>query len=523
MFRQPDFRKPLHFSGSEVPLEQVFKEVKKQTGYVFFYDELLIQKTKPVSVKAVNQSLSEFLDNIFRDQPLKYKLKNKNIIVAAIEKEVTRSIFSDDNPPVTGVVRGPDGQPIAGVNVVVKGTKRGVVTDAYGRFTIEAEQGKTLVVSNIGYNSREITVNRDNNMIVALEISTSKLDEVQIIAYGETSKRLQTGNISTVKGEDIAKQPVNNPLLALQGRVPGLLVTQSNGLPGGGIKVRIQGQNSIRSGTAPLYVVDGVPYPSELPPGVSIGPLGNSGGLENGAAVGTGNALAYINPSDIESIDVLKDADATAIYGSRAANGAILITTKKGKAGKATFDVNLQHGWASITRKLNMLNSRKYLEMRHEAFVNDATTPSTANAPDLFLWDTTRYTDWQKVLIGGTAHYTNINASLSGGTPAIQYLIRGTFQRETSVLPKNFSDRRGSLHFSINSTTTNQKFSFQLLGNYLVDNNHLPVTDLTQYAIALPQSLLRLIMKMVHSTGCQMPPEGVHGKILLANSTTVIR
>ncbi len=128
---------------------------------------------------------------------------------------------------------GPDGQPLAGVNVVVKGTNRGVVTDLYGRFSIEAEQGKTLVISNIGYNPSELQVNGDNNIIIGLEISTSKLDEVQIIAYGTNSQRYQTGNVTTVNSEDIAKQPVQNPLLALQGRVPGMAINQSNGLPGG--------------------------------------------------------------------------------------------------------------------------------------------------------------------------------------------------------------------------------------------------------------------------------------------------
>ncbi len=156
------------------------------------------------------------------------------------------------------------GSQLRGVNVVVKGTKKGVVTDAYGRFAIEVEQGKTLVISNIGYNAREIKVNGKNEIIVGLEITTSKLDEVQIIAYGTSSQRFQTGNVTSVKAKDIEKQPVNNPLLALQGRVPGLFITQTSGLPGSSIKVQIQGQNSIRNGNSPLYVVDGVPFPSAI-------------------------------------------------------------------------------------------------------------------------------------------------------------------------------------------------------------------------------------------------------------------
>ncbi len=256
------------------------------------------------------------------------------------------------------------------------------------------------MISNIGYTAKEVKIHGENTIIIGLEISPSQLDEVQYIAYGKSSQRFQTGNVASVKASDIEKQPVNNPLIALQGRVPGLFITQTSGLPGAGLKVQIQGQNSILNGNTPLYVIDGVPYPSELPPGINIGPLGNSGGRANGAEIGTGNALSYINPSDIESIDILKDADATAIYGSRAANGAILITTKKGKQGKTSFDINLQNGWGRVTRKRELLNTPQYIQMRKEAFANEGIVSDANNAPDLHLWDTTRYTDWQKYSLG---------------------------------------------------------------------------------------------------------------------------
>ncbi len=318
-----------------------------------------------------------------------------------------------------------------------------------------------------------------------MEISTSKLDEVQIIAYGSNSQRFQTGNVASVKAVDIEKQPVNNLLLALQGRVPGLFITQANGLSGGGINVTIQGQNSIRNGTAPLYVVDGVPFPSELPPGTNYGPLGNSGGKANERIIGSGNALSYISPSDIESIDILKDADATAIYGSRAANGAVLITTKKAKQGKASLDVKFQHGEAKVTGKIKMLNTQQYVEMRKEALINDGFTPDADNAPDLFMWDTTRHTDWQKTLIGNTARFDNVNASLSGGNNITQYIIRGTYQRETTVIPGDFKDQKKSMFFNINNNLLNHKLNFQLSGTYLLDNNRLPADDPTSLAIAI--------------------------------------
>ncbi len=233
---------------------------------------------------------------------------------------------------------------------------------------------------------------------------------------------------------------------------------------------------------------------SEIPnaPGYNLGPLGYSQSLRDGILVGSGNALSLINPSDIESIEILKDADATAIYGSRAANGAILITTKKAKAGKSSFDVTIQQGWSQVPRKLDMLNTRQYIEMRREAFFNDSvadplnyTPPDEFTAPDLLLWDTTRYTNWQKELIGGIGLTTNVNGSLSGGTSAVQYLVRGTYQRETSVFPGKFADKKAGTYFHLNSTSLNRKFNFQLSVNLLLDNNQLPATDLTASAIRL--------------------------------------
>jgi TonB-dependent starch-binding outer membrane protein SusC len=341
-----------------------------------------------------------------------------------------------------------------------------------------------LEISFVGHETQVLSVKGKSVFMVALGQRQSILDETVVIAYGTTTKRFNTGNVSSVKASDIEKQPVNNPLLAMQGRVPGLFITQNTGLPGGGITVRIQGQNSILNGSNPLYIIDGVPYPSELP-GVSFGPLGNSGGVANGSNTGTGNALSYINPSDIESIEILKDADATAIYGSRAANGAILITTKKGKAGQPKFDLNIQNGWGKVSRRLQMLNTEQYFEMRREAKINDNAQVLSTDYDINGLWDSTQYTDWQKKLIGETAQYTNVNASVSGGSSTIQYLVSGNYQKEMSVFPGNFSDRKSSMHIDINGNSLSRKFNFQISGIYLVDNNELPNTDLTSSAIRL--------------------------------------
>jgi TonB-linked SusC/RagA family outer membrane protein len=481
-------------SEKNASLEVVLKEIQKQTGYQYFFQDKWKAIAKKIDISVSNAALDDVLSICFKDQPFTYTLINKIIVVQ--EKQLGKVQEDNDRHgeiPTTlgGKVRSETGAPLAGATVTLEGTKKGGITNNNGEFLLQdVKPGKyTLEVSFVGYEIYKediVVTGHTTNIFAVLKQAINSLDEAQVIAYGEVSKRLQTGNVTTVKAEDIEKQPVSNPMLALEGRVPGLFITQSNGLPGSGVTVRVQGQNSILSGNDPLYVVDGVPYPSQMLSTVSGGPLGSSGGaVFGGVAPGGGNPLSYINPADIESIEVLKDADATAIYGSRAANGAILITTKKGKAGQTKVDINLQQGWGKEARRLKLLNTQQYLQMRNEALKNDGLMPDSTSDFDLTAWDPTRYTDWQKVLIGGTAQYNTINTSISGGTIGTQYLIGGTYHRETTVFPGDFADQKGSLHFNINNVSANQKFRIQLSGNYLVDNNQLPQSDQTSVAISL--------------------------------------
>jgi TonB-linked SusC/RagA family outer membrane protein len=475
------YAQKLTISKQDVSLEVVFKEIKKQTGYNFLYNYDWLQNTKKVTVEVKEASINQVLDICFKDQPLSYEIIDKTITLKqkTISREITVKPFN-----VQGRVVNETEEPIVGVTITVKGSNQATSTDASGEFyLLLPDKNAVLIFSGANVESFTYNVEGKSNLWVKLTTKINKLDEVQVIAYGTTTQRLSTGNVSTIKATDIEKQPVNNPLLALEGRVPGLNIIQATGLPGSGIVMEIQGLNSISNGNDPFYVVDGVPYPSQLLPNLG-NVLGNSG-RSSIQVSHKGNSFAYINPSDIESITVLKDADATAVYGSRAANGAILITTKKGKLGRVNVDVDLQNGFGKVARKLDLLNTKQYLEMRREAFKNDGVVPNINNAQDLLLWDTTRYTDWQKTLLGGTAQYNNFNVSTSGGTKGIQYFIGGTYHKETSVFPGNFSDKKGALHFNINSVSENQKFKVQLSGNYLSDNNQLPQTDLTNIALNL--------------------------------------
>ena len=476
-------------SEKNASLEVVLKEIQKQTGYQYFFQDKWKAIAKKIDISVSNAALDDVLSICFKDQPFTYTLINKIIVVQEKQPgkvEDTPSPQSNEPTQVRGKVITESGAPLSGATVTLKGSKKGAFTNSNGEFVLQGvTPGKyTLEVSFVGYNPFSMTIIAGRSDVTAiLQMATNSLDEAQVIAYGEVSKRLQTGNVTTVKGEDIEKQPVGNPLLALEGRVPGLFITQTNGLPGNAVKVVIQGKNSILKGNDPFYVVDGVPYTSQLSQG--IGSILGTGTVLN-SIPSYGSPFNYINPSDIESIEVLKDADATAIYGSRAANGAILITTKKGMNGRTRIDINLQNGWSKVGHNVKMLTLPQYLQMRNEALHNDNLTADSTSDFDLTLWDTTRYTDWQKALIGGTAQYTNLSASISGGTTNTQYLIGSTFHRETTVFPGSFADQKGSVHFNLGTVSVNKKFRVQFSTNYMIDNNRLPQSDLTSYAAYLP-------------------------------------
>jgi len=481
------FAQKITLNQRNTSLEAVLKEIRKQSGYDYYYDSKILSKDQKVSVSVKDATIDQALKEVLNGLPVVYEIEGKTISIKKKESTFLERLADRwASIDVSGRVVDADGRGLPGASVSVKGKGgKAVSTGANGSFYLKGvEEDATLAVSFIGYVSKEVKVAKELGDIM-LEVSLSKLDEVQVIAYGTTTQRLSTGNVTTIKADVIEKQPVNNPLLALQGRVPGLFIEQATGFAGTGVKVRIQGQNSLNNGSDPLYIVDGVPYNSQLLSGSYADGsqiLGNSGGNTYG------NPLSFINPSDIESIDVLKDADATAIYGSRAANGAILITTKKGKAGDTRVSLNLQSGWAKVPRKLDLMNSEQYLEMRREAFVSDGLMVEGGPYGDSDLngnWDNSRNTDWQKELIGGTAGYQDMNTSISGGNERTTFLIGAGYHRETTVFPGNFEDNKGSLHFNINNASANQKFKVQFSGSYLFDRNLLPNYDLTEPAIRM--------------------------------------
>lgn len=466
----------------DASLRQMINVLEVQTAFKFIYSGDLLSKTSNhrITLSADNKSIAYVLQQIASATGLIFQQNDGAIAIgteALKEKEgpkkLTQPVLEQD---ISGKVTDVEGAPLPGASVLVKGTSIGVITDADGNYRLSApDDVTTLVFSYVGYERLEVAIGGRVVVDVSLMLDVKKLGEIVVsTGYWETEEKLNPGNIAKINSEEIENQPVYTPLQTLQGRVAGLDIRQSSGVPGGGFSIRIRGENSVRlNANDPLIIIDGVPFPSQTLSGL-------------GASNIFPSPLNAINPSDIESIEVLKDADATAVYGSLAANGVILITTKKGKPGKTAFDVNIYKGAGEITRKVDLLNTEQYLQMRNEAFTNDGFTPDIFNAPDLLLWDTTRQTDWQEELLGGTANTTNAQLSISGGNSNNQFLVSGGYYRETSVFPEDFPYQKGSLHFHGSHTSNNNKFNASLISSAVRENSQLPSIGLTSRALILP-------------------------------------
>lgn len=389
----------------------------------------------------------------------------------------------------SGQVRGKDNLPLADITVSVKGTSIQTKTDVNGLFEIKpAISDATLIFNGIGYETYTIKPADSKPIYIVLKQKISSLDEVQVIGYGTTTQRYNVGSVTKIRAADIESQAITNPLAALQGRVPGLVVNATSGLPGSSFNIQIRGQNSIAPKVnglgilppmdKPLFIVDGVPYATQ---NENINQL-NSIQSPNTTQVynnQTGGISPFnsINPSDIESIEILRDADATAIYGSRGANGVILITTKRGNSGKTSFVANFNQG-ASVTGKtMRMMNTAEYLEMRKEALKNEGLEPNLtlfdiAYAPDLLVFDQNKYTDWKDYFLGNTAKNTVANLTLSGGTINTNFRISGGYNRNTYLFPGDYSDNRASFSSNLQHSSANKKFSINLSTNYSYNKNN---------------------------------------------------
>lgn len=472
----------ISIEAKATPMYQVFKQIEKQTSYVFWYKGKMVEKNTPITVSVVKQPLKPALDKIFANIPFTYEIVEEIIVVKDKLSKPQKTANAPKGQSFSGAVTDENDQPLLGASVNIKGTANTTKTNSEGKFSfVYIEANAILIISYVGYQTQEIALK--NATKISLQRSDSKLDDVQVIAYGTTTKRLNTGSVATITAKDIEKQPVSNPLATLVGRVPGLVVTQQSGVPGSSFTVQIRGRNSIAQGSQPLILIDGIPFAAGNENIQLIGSTISNANQQSGVS-----PFNSINPADIESIDVLKDADATAIYGSRGANGVILITTKKGHVGKTQISANFNRGFTQVGKQLPLLNTEQYIAMRKEAFANAGLTPTTANAPDLTIYDQTRYTDYQKEFLGGTGSSTNANLSLSGGSATTQFLLSGTYYRETNIFPESLPNQRGSMLANINHKSSDNRLSVNFSGNFTSVENNAPTTDLAFYTYLSPNT-----------------------------------
>lgn len=472
------FAQQITITAKNASLREVMQSIRKQSGYYFLFESDLLKVSKPVTVNLNQESIEKTLQTIFADQPFTYNLDGKMITLISKERSMIKKVkdfFSTID--VKGKVTDKDGYPLPGASVKANG--KAAITNANGEFLLESiDENASLEISYVGYKTLTLIVT-SSYMNIKLEMKSGELAETVVKGYYITTKALNTGSVSMVKGSDLVKNATGDPLIALEGRVPGLYISQTSGNAGADVSVQLRGRNSIANGNNPLYIIDGVPYPSTTLTLFTA---------QGGGAAGALSTFAGLNVENIDRIEVLKDADATAIYGSRGANGVILITTKTGKPGKATLSAKIYSGAGKVSRRLDLINTEEYLAIRREALANDKITTIPSRSYDLNgkYGDINKYTDWQKVFIGGTAYLTDANVSLSGGSEQTQFMFGGGYRHETSVFPGNFFDRKGSFSANINHNEGRFKSTFSV--SYLNDNNKLAKEDYTQKILLSPNA-----------------------------------
>jgi iron complex outermembrane receptor protein len=402
-------------------LEAVFKEIKAQTGYVFWYKLDMLKQAKKVTISVVYQDLPKVLDEIFKDQPLTYEIVDKTIAVKL--KETPSPGVVEATPPtvtITGKVTDEKGTPLAGVSIQVKGARGGVQTGPDGSFTISGvREDGVLVFSYVGYEVQQMPVSGRTSLTIVLHAATQSLGDMVVVGYGRSSRKNLSSAVNTLKPEDLNKGAITDVGQLLQGKVPGLNIT-ANGDPNTPAAVILRGTSTLNSSQTPFYVIDGVP----------------------------GADISLIAPDDVASIDVLKDAAATAIYGNRAASGVIIVTTRKGKSGQSQVSYAGYVGAEKVSSRLNVMNAS---ELHAYLAKNNAALPPTA--------DKGASTDWQKAIQRGTAISHNHNIAFSGGGEHGNYIASLNYAYKEGIL-QNSSLERVIARLGVEQYALNDKIKF---------------------------------------------------------------
>lgn len=451
-----------------------------QLEYAIIDDHIVIKRTKDhksgSGVKASNELNTEFLTTLEEEEL-------ENFVEIIIPEVLIKGSVMDEN-----------NQPLPGVNIIEKGTTNGTTTDVSGVFSISVDNSNSvLVFSSIGYATQEITVGERSNITVNLVPDVKSLNEVVIVGYGSQEKRDITGSVSSISSKDLRQVPVVTLDQALQGRMAGVQVQQTSGAPGGAIQIRVRGVNSTAGGGAnqPLYVVDGIPLVwNEGANSISVGNEGSTGGAgSNGSS-----PLAGINPNDIESIEVLKDASASAIYGSRAANGVVLITTKTGKAGKTAITFDSYYGVQTLREKIPMTNARERMSFIFEHRRNAGTRGNDifdtwAVNPYLYNYDGT---DWQDELFR-SAKMQNYSVAATGGTENLRFATSLDYLDQQGIVI-NTGAKRYSARVNLDAKAS-EKLSMGIRTSFSFQSDKRVDTDeFFQSQLAYPTSPLSPVL-----------------------------
>ena len=417
------------WSGKNASVKKVFSVIKNQTGYVFFYNYSVLKDSKPVSIDVKDAPLERVLQLISDNQPFSFSIVGKTIVVSKrtipFPDKIDDVVKEMKDPPqrvLQGKIINDEGGPLVGVTIRIQGTDNGTVSDASGTFKIEISDNAILEVSYIGFQSQEVQVGEKNNIIIQMHPLASGLNQIVVVGYGTQKNKDLTGAIGTISMKNIQDQAVTGADQLLTGQVSGVQVTQPAGIPGGGPTIQIRGIGAIGAGSQPLYVVDGFPLPRSS--SVMSNPLNN------------------ILPEDIASISVLKDASATAIYGSRGANGVVLIETKKGSAGKMQIQISASRGTQVIPKKgrPDLMNAREFAQWRKDAITSDiryeqGREPTLDDIP-LEYRDPQQYgkgTDWFEE-VTRVAPMEEFRFSVSGGNELIKSYISGGYLKQDGVV-----------------------------------------------------------------------------------------
>lgn len=420
-------------------IRQVLSVIEKQAQVRFAYRPKYIPESHKITIKAANQTLAEVLERITPPLNLKYEVVGQQIILSPEQAKVVsptgflpRAITLPIDRQVAGNVTDENNVGLPGVSVVLKGTTRGTTTNADGRFELAIPElgSPVLVFSFVGYLSQEVAVGNQSSISVSLQTDTKSLEEVVVVGYGSVKKSDLTGSVSSVNVAELQQAPISSVDQGLAGRAAGVQVTQTSGMPGAIASIRIRGSSSLQGGNEPLYVIDGVPVYS----GSGFGETGGSARM---------SPLSTINPADIESMEILKDASATAIYGARAANGVVLITTKSGKEGRDAISFDSYYGVQTVTRTIPVMEATEYAQLVNEAYLNDGLQAPYSSAFIANIHNSGRGTNWQNEIFR-SAPQQNHQLSFSGGDKKTNYAVSLNYLDQKGIIIGSELSRLGA-------------------------------------------------------------------------------